>query len=73
MLCSALPITGVSLSADMRTVFLQVTGMRPVMQMKVTWNVDADDGGAVRGELHNSIHVLGSDPGMPAAQSGSGN
>jgi hypothetical protein len=68
-----LPIAGVTVSQDRRTVFLQVTGMRPVMQMKVTWNVDAADGGAVRGELHNSIHVLGSDPGMPAAQSGSGN
>ena len=68
-----LPISAVSLSADKRTVFLQVDGMRPVMQMKVTWNVDAADGALVRGELHNSVHVLGSDPGMPKQGGGSGN
>ena len=68
-----LPISAVSLSADKRTVFLQVDGMRPVMQMKVTWNVDAADGALVRGELHNSVHVLGADPGMPKQGGGSGN
>ncbi len=68
-----LPIVAATLSADHRTVFLRVEGMRPVMQMKVTWNVDAADGGVVRGELHNSIHTLGADPGMPKADGAAGN
>ena len=68
-----LSIVAATLSADRRTVFLRVDGMRPVMQMKVTWNVDAADGGIVRGELHNSVHALGADPGMPKAEAAAGN
>ncbi|MEO6593839.1 MAG: DUF6797 domain-containing protein [Planctomycetota bacterium] len=61
----ALVVTKVSLSPDKRTVFLAVDGMRPVHQMRVSWNVDTKDGRQLKGELHNSIHALASDPGFP--------
>ena len=60
-----LPVRGASLSADGRTVRLAIDGMRPVHQMKLTWNVDGKDGQPRKGELHHSIHVLGKDPGFP--------
>jgi hypothetical protein len=61
----ALRVTAATLSPDRRTVRLAVDGMRPAHQMKITWNVDAADGRELRGELHNSIHVLGADSGFP--------
>ena len=60
-----LPITAVTLSPDGRTAFLAIDGMRPVNQMKVTWNVDSKDGRALKGDLHHSIHVLPKDAGFP--------
>lgn len=60
-----LKVTGASLSADGRTVFLAVEGMRPVMQMKVSYNLETKDGDRAKGEVHNSIHVLRPDQGMP--------
>lgn len=63
-----LRVTAATLSADRRTVFLQIEGMQPVQQMKITWNVDAADGRPLKGELHNTIHALAADPGFPAGQ-----
>ncbi len=62
----ALPVTACKLSPDGRTVFLAIDGMRPVHQMKITWNVDSKDGRELQGELHNTIHALAKDPGFPA-------
>ncbi|MGE3354407.1 MAG: DUF6797 domain-containing protein [Planctomycetota bacterium] len=62
-----LPVTAAKLSPDGRTVFLAVQGMQPVMQMRIAWNVDAADGAQLKGELHNTIHRLGDDPGFPPA------
>jgi len=53
-----LPITKATLSADGRSVFLAVTGMRPVHQIKLSWNVDAADRRPLKGEYHGSIHAL---------------
>jgi hypothetical protein len=64
----ALPVTAAKLSTDRRTVFLAIDGMRPVHQMKITWNVDTKDGRTVKGELHNSIHALQTDPGFPVGR-----
>jgi hypothetical protein len=61
----ALAVTATTLSPDKRTVFLAVEGMRPAMQMKISWNVDTADGTQLKGELHNSVHALGADPGFP--------
>ncbi|HEX6811207.1 MAG TPA: DUF6797 domain-containing protein [Planctomycetota bacterium] len=64
----ALRITAATLSPDKRTVFLAIDGMRPVHQMKVTWDLDRKDRPAMKGELHNSIHALAEDPGFPAGR-----
>lgn len=61
----ALPVTAAKLSADGKTVFLAIDGMRVVHQMKITWDLDGKDGRSLRGELHNSIHALAKDPGFP--------
>ena len=58
-------IKAATLSKDGCTVFLEVEGMRPVNQMKITWDLDTADGRALRGELHNTIHALQKDPGFP--------
>ena len=65
VLASSLRVASAKLSPDQRTVFLAIDGMRPVHQMKVTWNVDAKDGRTLEGELHNTIHALADDPGFP--------
>jgi len=61
-----LPVGKVSLSPDHKTVFLAVPDMQPVMQMKVTWSVEGADHVPIKGELHNSIHALKPDTGLPA-------
>ena len=63
-----LPVAAATLSPDGRTVFLAIDGMRPVHQMKLTWNVDAKDGRALKGDVHHTIHRLAKDPGFPAAE-----
>jgi hypothetical protein len=60
-----LVVRSAKLSDDGRTVFLEVAGMRPVHQMKISYNLDSADGERVKGEVHNTIHVLAEDPGMP--------
>lgn len=60
-----LTVQSAALSPDRRTVFLTIEGMRPVHQMKITWDLDTEDGRPLRGELHNSIHSLQKDPGFP--------
>jgi len=64
----ALMVAGAKLSPDGRTVFLAVDGMRPVHQMRITWNVDAADGRQMKGELHHTIHALVPDPGFPTGK-----
>lgn len=60
-----LTVKSAALSPDRRTVFLMIEGMRPVHQMKITWDLDTADGRPLRGELHNTIHSLQKDPGFP--------
>jgi len=60
-----LEVTSAKLSPDKCTVFLAIKGMRPVHQMKITWNLDSASGDQWRGELHNSIHALAENPGWP--------
>ncbi|MFK7740362.1 MAG: DUF6797 domain-containing protein [Planctomycetota bacterium] len=64
----ALAIRSAKLSPDGRTVFLQVDGMRAVNQMKITWDMDSAGGQLLRGELHNTIHALASNPGFPKGE-----
>ena len=44
---------------DGRTVFLEIPGLAPVMQMRVRYSLRSAEGGAVRSELYNTINRLG--------------
>jgi hypothetical protein len=53
------PVRGVKLLADGRTVELTFDGLRPVMQMQVAYNVVAADGRKVVGSVFLTIHATG--------------
>ena len=59
-----LAVHSVVLSADGRTVFLEIPSIQPVMQMRISYNLDDASGELVKGEVHNTIHALAPDPGM---------
>ena len=44
---------------DGRTVFLEMPGLVPVMQMRVRYSLRSAEGGPVRSEFHNTINRLG--------------
>ena len=52
------PIRSVKLAEDGRSVFLEVPGLIPVMQMRVKMNVKAVDGSRVPGEIAHTINVV---------------
>ncbi len=54
-----LPVTGVKVSRDGRSVFLQIPGLRPCMQMQIKYNIRAADGASISQAVVNTIHVLG--------------
>jgi hypothetical protein len=54
-----LEVKSAKLSADGKTVTLDVPGLRPVMQMKIGINVDAADGKELKWELFNTINRVG--------------
>ena len=60
------PVTAASLSPDGKTVFLEIEGVKPVMQMRIRYDLDAANGDRVRGDIHNSIHVVPDRHGPPA-------
>ena len=49
-------IKSAKISNDHRSVFLEVPGLKPVMQMRIQYNVNAADGKTVRGEIYNTIN-----------------
>ena len=51
-------VTRAELSEDGRSVFLHLEDLKPVMQMRLQYNLDAADGTLVRGELPFTIHNL---------------
>ncbi|MCH8046013.1 MAG: hypothetical protein IID44_20050 [Planctomycetes bacterium] len=52
-------ILSAELSADGKTVFLEIEDIQPVMQMKINLNIKAADGAAVKLVIHNTINKLG--------------
>jgi len=54
----SLTIQAVRLSADKKTVFLEIPDMRPAMQMKIAFNIAAADGTPVRHEIYNTINRI---------------
>ncbi len=54
-----LEVKRVSIGTDDRTVFLEIPGMKPVMQMSIRYGIKSADGADVKGEVVNTIHALG--------------
>jgi len=54
----SLVVDEASLSADGKSVFLKVKGLRPVMQMQIGYDVPAASGKRLTGAVYNTIHRL---------------
>ena len=52
------PVTGIKLSADKKTVLLEIADLRPVMQMKIKMNIKAADGTLIATDIYNTIHKV---------------
>ena len=55
------PVTvkSVTIGTDDRTVFLEIPGLKPVMQMSIKYDLKTASGAELRGEVVNTIHALG--------------
>lgn len=53
-----LPVDAVRLSADQRSVFLQIKDLRPVMQMRIGYELVFADGHREKNEIHHTLHRL---------------
>jgi hypothetical protein len=53
-----LTIKSATLSADGKTVFLEVPDIKPAMQMKIRIKIKAADGTPINTDIHNTIHNL---------------
>jgi len=58
-----LKVSSAKLSDDGKSVFLTVPDLRPAMQLRVQYNLDAADGELMKGDLYASIHQLRSSGG----------
>ena len=54
----AAKVTGVKLSADGKTVTLEIADMQPTWSMEIRYALTGSDGSVVRGVVHNTIHRL---------------
>jgi Domain of unknown function (DUF6797) len=54
-----LTIKSVTVGTDDRSVFLEIEGMKPVMQMSIRYGFKSADGSDLKGEVVNTIHALG--------------
>lgn len=53
-----LNVKSVTLSADGRSVFLEIPDLRPAMQMRIKYDLKSADGVELRGQIINTIHAL---------------
>jgi hypothetical protein len=54
-----LAVKSAKVSEDARSVFLEIDGMKPVMQMKIAMQFAGADQSRVKHEIYNTIHELG--------------
>ena len=54
-------VKSVKVAQDRKSVFLEVPGLKPVMQMEIKMNIKSADGAAIPGEVANTINVVPSD------------
>jgi hypothetical protein len=53
-----LSIDRVTLADDGKSVYLHIKGLTPVMQMRISYDVQTADGKQFAGAIHNTIHRL---------------
>ena len=53
-----LAVKSAKLLADGKTVFLEITGIQPVHQMQLTYDIKAADGQKMKSTIYNTIHKL---------------
>ena len=53
-----LVVKSATVSADRRSVFLEIADLRPAMQMQLKYDIKAADGVELRGQVINTIHAL---------------
>ena len=58
-------ISSISLSEDKKTIFLEIQDIAPVMQMKVSFDIEDASGSKVKHDIYQTIHKLGSWKGKP--------
>ncbi len=56
-------VKSAKLLPDGKSVFLAIDGLKPVMQMRISVNVDCKDGDTIKTDVYNTIHALA--PAMP--------
>lgn len=54
-------VKSVTIGTDDRTVFLEIPGLKPVMQMSIKYDLKTAEGQELRGEVVNTIHSLGAE------------
>jgi len=54
-----LAVRSATLSADRRSVFLEIPELRPAMQMQVKYDLKSADGAELRGQVTGTVHALG--------------
>ncbi len=64
----AVEIKSVKLAEDRKSVFLEVPGLQPVMQMQVKMNIKAENGTALPDKITNTINVVGKEAGATVAR-----
>ena len=52
------PVKSVTLQADGKTVFIEIPGIRPVMQMEISLDLETVDGDEIITKIYNTIHKL---------------
>ncbi|QOV87649.1 DUF6797 domain-containing protein [Humisphaera borealis] len=51
-------VKSAKLLPDGRSVFLTIDGLKPVMQMRISVNIDCKDGETIKTDVYNTIHAL---------------
>jgi hypothetical protein len=49
-------IEAIKLSSDKKTVFIEIAGLKPVMQSRIRFNIKAADGTVLKQELFHTIN-----------------
>ena len=54
-------VKSVQVSTDRQSVLLEIPDMKPCMQMRIRYRLQAADGARLSQEIYNTIHALGDD------------